>query len=112
MYEKVKKSNGGHVEDMKAIDTLRPGKASEQDKITTEMLHALGEIEIDKITDLCDKIFDTGYIQDDMKKSTFIPILKKAKAVNCTDFRTISLMSHVTEFCYFAKTSSYIAKEQ
>ena len=32
-----------------------------------------------------------------MKKSTFIPIPKKVKAVNCTDFRTISLMSHVTK---------------
>ena len=61
------------------------------------MLQALDEIGIDKITELCNKIYDTGYIPDDMRKSTFIPIPKKAKAVNCTDFRTISLMSHVTK---------------
>ena len=81
----------------KAIDTLRPGKAPGEDEITTEMLQALDEIGIDKITELCNKIYDTGYIPDDMRKSTFIPIPKKAKAVNCTDFRTISLMSHVTK---------------
>ena len=61
------------------------------------MLQALDEICIDKITDLCNKIYDSGYIPEDMKKSTFIPLPKKPKAVNCTDFRTISLMSHVTK---------------
>ena len=81
----------------KATDTLRPGKAAGEDEITTEMLQASDEIGIDKITVLCNKIYDTGYIPDDMRKSTFIPIPKKAKAVNCADFRTISLMSHVTK---------------
>ena len=61
------------------------------------MLQALDEIGIDKITELCNKIYDTGYIPDDMRKSTFIPISKKAKAVNCTDLRTISLMSQVAK---------------
>ena len=70
----------------KAIYTLCPGKALGEDEITIEMLQALDEIGIDKITELFNKIYDTGYIPDDMKKSTFIPIPKKAKAVNCTDF--------------------------
>ena len=81
----------------KAINSLRPGKAPGDDEISTEMLQALDEIGIDKITDLCNKIYDSGYIPEDMKKSTFIPLPKKPKAVNCTDFRTISLMSHVTK---------------
>ena len=74
----------------KAIDTLRPGKAPGEDNITTEMLQALVEIGIDKITELCNKIYDTGYIPDDMRKSTLIPIPKKAKALNCIDFRNVS----------------------
>lgn len=80
-----------------SINSLKPGKAPGDDEISTEMLQALDEIGIDKITELCNKIYDTGYIPDDMKKSTFIPLPKKSKAVNCTDFRTISLMSHVTK---------------
>ena len=81
----------------KAIDTLRPGKAPGEDEIATEMLQASDEIGIDKVTELCNKIYDTGYIPDDMRKSTFIPIPKKVKVVNCTDFQTISLMSHITK---------------
>ena len=42
-------------------------------------------------------MYNTGYMPADLKKSTFLPIPKKSKAVNCTDFRTISLMSHVTK---------------
>ena len=61
------------------------------------MLQALDEIGIDKITELCNNINNSGYIPEDMNKSTFIPLPNKPKAVNCTDFRTISLMSHVTK---------------
>ena len=80
----------------RAIDTLRPVKAPGEDEITTEMLQALDEIGIDKITELCNEIYDTGYIPNDMRKSTFIPLPKKAKVVNFIDFRRISLMSHAT----------------
>ena len=45
---------------------------------------------------LCNKIYNSLYILEDMKKSPFIPLPKKPKGVNCTDFRIISLMSYVT----------------
>ena len=32
----------------------------------------------------------------EMRKSIFLPIPKKPKTQNCTDFRTISSMSHIT----------------
>ena len=32
-----------------------------------------------------------------MKQSIFVPIPKKPKAQNCTEYRTISLISHVTK---------------
>ena len=51
----------------KAINSLRPGKAPGDDEITTEMLQALDEEGIDKVTELCNKIYDTGYIPDDMR---------------------------------------------
>ena len=61
------------------------------------MLQALDEIGTDKIKELCNKIYDSGYIPETMKNSTFILLTKKPKAENCTDFRTISLMGHVTK---------------
>ena len=48
----------------KAINSLRPGKAPGDDEISTEMLQGLDEIGIDKITDLCNKIYDSGYIPE------------------------------------------------
>ena len=79
-----------------AIDTLLPGKAPGEEEITTEMLQVLNETGIYKIPELCNKNHGAGYIPDHMRKSTFIPIPKKAKAVNCTDFRSLSFMGHVT----------------
>ena len=47
------------------------------------------------LTDLFNKIYKTGYIPNDLAQSIFITIPKKPKALECSDFRTISLMSHV-----------------
>ena len=61
------------------------------------MLQAMDNLGAKRVTQLFNKIYDTGYIPSDLRKSTFIPIPKISKAVNCLDFRTISLMSHVTK---------------
>ena len=58
--------------------------------MTTETLQALNEIGIVRLSELCNKIHDKGYISDKMKKSTFILLPKRTKAVNCTDFKKIS----------------------
>ena len=61
------------------------------------MLQALDQLGVTRVAELCNKIYDTGHIPEDLKKSTFLPIPKKAKAVSCSDYRTISLMSHITK---------------
>ena len=76
---------------------MKKGKSAGEDGVTTEMLQAMDNLGVKRITQLFNKIYDTGYIPSDLRKSTFIPIPKKSKAVNCSDFRTISLMSHVTK---------------
>ena len=43
------------------------------------------------------KIYDTGDIPEEMKKSVFIPIPKKVGAVECEQHRTLSMMSHITK---------------
>ena len=64
---------------------------------TTLRTTALDEHNLDMITDLCNAIYNSGYIPTDMKESIFITIPKKPKAQNCTDYRTICLMSHITK---------------
>ena len=77
-----------------AFKSMKNGKAPGDDGVTSEMLQALDQLRVTRVAQLC--IYDTGHIPEDRKKSTFLPILKKAKAVSCSDYRTISLMSQVT----------------
>ena len=81
----------------KAINSMKNGKAIGSDEISTEMLKALDDRNVKKITKPCNIIFNTGYIPTELEKSIFITIPKNAKAQECTEFRTITLMSHVTQ---------------
>ena len=81
----------------KVIKKMKVGKAPGIDDITTEHLKGLDESGLDKLTELCDLIYNTGYIPDDLKHSLFITIPKKKNAQNSCEFRTISLMSHITK---------------
>ena len=65
------------------------------DEIPTECLKALDISLMEIWTDLFYKIYKIGYIPNDLAQSIFITIPKKPKALECSDFGTISLMSHV-----------------
>ena len=67
------------------------------DELPTEALKALDEHNIEIITSLCNIIYNSRMIPTEMKHSVFITLPKKRKAMICTEFRTISLMSHVTK---------------
>ena len=76
---------------------MKNGKATGPDDLPAEALKSLDEHNIDIITTLCNIIYNTGYIPTEMKQSIFVPIPQKTKAQNCNEYRTISLMSHVTK---------------
>ena len=76
---------------------MKKGKATGSDEISTEMLRALDDENIDVITNLCNIMHNSGVIPTDLKQSIFITLPKKSKALSCTEYRTISLMSHVTK---------------
>ena len=65
------------------------------DGITTEVLKALDSTSLKILTKLCNKIYLTGHIPDDMKNSIFVTLPKRQRPTVCIDFRTISLISHV-----------------
>ena len=81
----------------RALKKMKNGKAAGGDEITSEMLKALGDFGIDKLTLLFNKIYDTGFLPEEMLSSTFITLPKKPKANECGDDRTLSLMSHITK---------------
>src|SRR5206468_2940859 len=74
-------------EEIKAvIKELPKGKACGSDNIPAELLQGMGEDCIDIMAKLINKIYNTGYIPEDFRKSIFVPIPKVSKAQECSDF--------------------------
>ncbi|GFO32443.1 hypothetical protein PoB_005894800 [Plakobranchus ocellatus] len=80
-----------------AIKKMKHGKATGPDNISVELIEALEDFGIGKVTHLLNEIYDTGPIPTDLSKSIFIALPKKPRATECELHRTISLMSHITK---------------
>ena len=80
-----------------AIKMIRKNKAAGPEGVVIEMIEALEEYSVEKLTEIINKIYDDGKFPEDLIKSIFITLPKKPSAVNCEQHHTISLMSHVTK---------------
>ena len=80
-----------------ALSSMRNGKALGSDKISAETLKALNHFGLELLQLLANAIYNKGVFPDELYKSTFITIPKKSGAVDCENFRTISILSHVTK---------------
>ncbi|GFO42831.1 endonuclease-reverse transcriptase [Plakobranchus ocellatus] len=80
-----------------AIKKMKHGKATDPDNISVELIEALEDFGIGKVTHLLNEIYDTGQIPTDLSKSIFIALPKKPGATECELHRTISLISHITK---------------
>ncbi|GFR85386.1 RNA-directed DNA polymerase from mobile element jockey-like [Elysia marginata] len=80
-----------------AIRKMKAGKATGPDGVAVEMMEALKEYGVEKLTPFLNEIYDTGEIPTDISRSVFIAHPKKPGATECELHRTISLMSHVTK---------------
>ena len=81
----------------KAVRGMEWRKAEDSDGIVVEMLEAEGDFTIRKITELANKIYETGVLPNRMQESEFIVIPKKVGAVDCEKHRTISITSQVAK---------------
>ena len=63
----------------KTIQSMKEGKATGSDEISTEMLRALDDENIDVITNLCNIMYNSGVIPTDLKQSIFITLPKEVK---------------------------------
>ena len=76
---------------------MRRNKAAGPDGIVVEMLEALEEYGVEKLTDIINKIYDDGEFPEDLNNSIFTTLPKTPGAVECEQHRTISLISHITK---------------
>lgn len=79
---------------MTAVKCMKNNKAAGPDGIPGELLKLINEKNMDVLTQLLNTIYTTGIIPREMLTSTFICLPKKVNAKECSDYRTISLMSH------------------
>ena len=79
------------------LSSMRNGKALGSDKISAETLKTFNHFGLELLQLLANAIYNKGVFPDELYKSTFTTIPKKSGAVDCENFRTISIMSHVTK---------------
>jgi len=79
----------------KAIHELKSGKAAGLDNINTEILKAFDEDSIQHVNQFCNMVYKTGIFPGNLNDSIFIRLPKKPKATECSEYRTLSLMSHI-----------------
>lgn len=70
-------------------------KSLSEDGIVTEMLPALYNFVVDKVTEIIKEIYDNGEILEDHSNLPLITILKTSD--ECDHYQTISLMSHIAK---------------
>lgn len=68
-----------------AIKLMKSNKAGGRDGVTPEILKALDEKGIKRVTELCNLIYTSGEIPEEIMESIFINIPKKPKSVRSTE---------------------------
>src|SRR5688572_6825753 len=79
------------------IKELPKGKACGSDNIAAELLQSMGERGMEVVSRLINKIYKSGQIPEDFRKSIFVPVPKINRAQECSDYRTIALISHASK---------------
>ena len=80
-----------------AIKKLKDGKSPGCDNLPAELIKAGGDGSVDVYHALCTKIWRTKTWPKDWKRAVFLPLPKKGDLQLCSNYRTISLISHASK---------------
>ena len=80
-----------------ALGSITMNKASGGDRIPAELFKILRDDAVKVLHSICQQIWKTQQWPQDGKRSIFIPILKKGKAKECSNYCTIALISHASK---------------
>ena len=81
----------------RAIESITMNKASGGDRIPVKLFQILKDDAVKVLNSICQKIWKTHQWPQDWKRSAFIPIPKKGSAKECSNDRTIALISHASK---------------
>ena len=80
-----------------ALESITMNKASGGDGIPVELFQILKGDAVKVLHSICQQIWKTQPWPQDWKRSIFIPIPKKGNAKECSNYRTIALISHTSK---------------
>ena len=80
-----------------ALESITMNKASGGDGIPVELFQILKDDAVKVLHSVCQQIWKTQQWLQDWKRSVFIPIPKKGNAKECSNYRTIALISHASK---------------
>jgi len=80
-----------------ALESITTNKASGGDGIPIELFQILKDDAVKVLHSICQQIWKTQQWPQDWKRSVFIPIPKKGNAKECSNYRTIALISHASK---------------
>ena len=72
-------------------------KAGGGDGIPVELLQILKDDAVKVLHSICQQIWKTQQLPQDWKRSVLIPIPQKGNAKECSNYRTIALISHASK---------------
>ena len=89
-------------------------KASGGDGIPVELFQILKDHSVKVLHSICQQIWKTQHWPQDWKWSVFILIPKKGNAKNCSNYRTIAVISHASKIMLKilqARLQQYVNRE-
>ena len=80
-----------------ALESITMHKASGGDGISVELFQILKDDAVEVLYSICQQTWKTQEWPQYWKRSVFIPISKKGNAKECSNYRTIALISHASK---------------
>ena len=80
-----------------ALESITKNKASGGDGIPVELFQILKDDAVKVLHSICQQIWNTQQWPQDWKRSVFIPIPKKGNPKECSNYRTLALISHASK---------------
>ena len=80
-----------------ALGSITTKKARGGDGIPVELFQILRDDAVKVLHSICQQIWNNQQWPQDWKRSVFIPIPKKGNAKECSNYRTMALISHASK---------------
>ena len=80
-----------------SLERITKNKASGGDGIPVELFQILKDDAVKALHSICQQDWKTQQWPQDWKRSVFIPIPRKGNAKECSNYRTIALISHASK---------------